>query len=452
MTAQSVLGAGSTYENSLLFQLIEENCVTPWVSALSPAFRQLEGIVEAVTGGRFNNAESEASRENGARLLKIPYLPDNTVTATINTRTVVSSTILRLTFNQSGYNGFINYQSVKGSNGTWGQVKDHGPGFVVLELLYSITGDTTFQTADFAATTDISARQDVSPGVTGGRENIEETPLLTYNVIQQQRYSYTITRENISRRTAIKASDGTYYWEHQGFSLAMQRNKNVMNMGMWDSPMLNVQDRWMSGGIEWQIKNQGNGTLPPYQGQFTPEVLLQVAGAAKAKGLTTQEFLVPIGFNALSTFQNSNWDNQLKFSGTSNTIGGVDVKGMNAKVFTALDIDFKMVSWPMLNSRRINPSGDSVLQPGQLKSSYTAVFLNTEEVDTVNYGKQPFISKYSYGADPYNMQKLDGITDILGRKSKSPTNDINAASVQLEVNNMYQLNNPDNHFILEIAS
>lgn len=446
--ANSVLGAGSTYENSLLFQLIEANCVTPYMASLSPDFQQLEGIVEMLTGGSYNNAETE----NGARLLKVPYLPDNTISATISLRTVVSPTVLKLTFNQAGYDGFINYAGVKGSNSTWGQVKDHGPGFVVLELLFSITGDVTFQAGDFAGGTDLSQRQDVSPGVTGGRENVNQTPLLWYNVIQQQRYSYEMTRENVTRRTAIQASDGTYYWQHQGFDLSMTMNKNRINMGMWDSPMVNVQDRWMSGGIEWQIKNQGGGVLPPYQGDYTYQNMVQVAKAAKAKGLATTEYLVVLGYNALAGFQVDAWNNSnVKYAGTSNTIGGSEVKGMNAEVFKCLDIDFKLVSWPMLNSARVNPDGVS-LYTGQLKSSYTAVYMDTSQVRTVNYGLQPFISKYSYGPDAYNMAKLDGITDILGRKSKNPVNDKNAASVQLEVNNMYQLNNPNNHFIQEIAA
>jgi len=84
--------------------------------------------------------------------------------------------------------------------------------------------------------------------------------------------------------------------------------------------------------------------LPPYQGDFTPDTLLSVAKAAKAKGLATTEYLCPIGYNALAGFQTYLFNNQIKYAGTTNTVGGVEVKGMNAMVFKALDIDFLLTS------------------------------------------------------------------------------------------------------------
>lgn len=445
MNAQSVLGAGSTYENSYAFQLIEQNVVTPYVVGTNVDFQKFENIVEAVNKGRIITAQTD----NGSRLMKLPYLPPNIVSATVKTRTSISGTVLRLDFNESLYDGFVNYQMVMASNKTRGQVKDHGAGFVVLELLYSITGDTTFQSADFIAGSAFAGRQDVSPGVTEGRENTTQTPLLNYNVIGQQRYSFEVTRENYSRRTAVVVN-GQPYWQHAGYDLWMRDKKSIMNVGTWDSPMVNVQDKWVSGGIEWQIENQG-GEVLGYQGDLY-DLMLTVAKTAKAKGLDVEEYFVPVGYEAFANFQTSIANNtNLKYAGTSNTFGGSEVKGINAKVFSCLDIDFKLSSWPLFNNSQINPTGVSTLT-GKSKSAYNAVFIDTRDVYTVGYGKQPFASNYKYGADAHNMSIVEGITDLMGKSVKKGTNTTNSASVQLEVNLMTQLNDPTRHFIGKISS
>lgn len=444
-TPQSVLGSGSTYENSLAFQLIEENCVTPFVVGTQVDFQKFENIVEVVSKGKTNMAVTE----NGSRKLKLPYLPPNIIAATCATRTSISGTVLKLTFTETNYDGFINYRSVKASNGTLGLVKDHGQGYVVLELLYSQSGDATFQSADFAAGTEFAERQDVSPGVTESRENTTETPLLNYNVIQQQRYSFEVTRENVSRRTAVMV-DGQPYWQHAGFDLWMRNAKSIMNVGYWDAPMVDRQDQWVSGGVEWQIANQG-GEVMGYQGDMY-SALINIAKLAKAKGLDVEEYLVPIGYTAFTSFQESVSNNtNVKYAGTSNTFGGNDVKGINAKVFNCLDIDFKLVSWPLFNSSQMNPSGVSSIT-GASKASSNAVFIDTREVYTIGYGKQGFISKYSYGPDSYNMAIIEGMTDLMGRKASSAKNSRNACTVELEVNQMYQLNDPTRHFLLKIIS
>ena len=175
--SEFILGAGATFENSLLFQLIETNNVRPWVVSRYSEFQELTNIIEAVTGG------TPVKTQSGARNMKLPYLPQLAAYGVIKTggRTSISSTILKLEWTDSAYDGFINDRLVESSNGTFALVKDHGKGFVVVELVYSASGSTTFQAGDFAAGTQASDVQDVSAGVTGSKQTVLYVPLEEYN-------------------------------------------------------------------------------------------------------------------------------------------------------------------------------------------------------------------------------------------------------------------------------
>ena len=50
------------------------------------------------------------------------------------------------------------------------------------------------------------------------------------------------------------------------------------------------------------------------------------------------------------------------------------------------------------------------------------------------------------------MQKIEGMTDIMGKKSKNPVNAINAANIEIEVNEYWQLNDASRHLLLEIEA
>ena len=442
--SEFILGAGATFENSLLFQLIETNNVRPWVVSRYSEFQELTNIIEAVTGG------TPVKTQSGARNMKLPYLPQLAAYGVIKTggRTSLSSTILKLEWTDSAYDGFINDRLVESSNGTFALVKDHGKGFVVVELVYSASGSTTFQAGDFAAGTQASDVQDVSAGVTGSKQTVLYVPLEEYNTIGQQRYSLQLTREDVSRRTVVEIN-GQPYWQHASQALWMKESKNAMNKGIWKSPRINESNKWVSGGVKWQIENQG-GTRETYNGDFTEQVLIDVAKNAREKGLNTEEYLVPCGYNVLAGMNKFVGSKYIQYAGTENTIGGKTIEGINVDTFKCLGIKFKLMPWSMLNNRAVNPEGNSALT-GELKSSYTAVFLDTSPVDTVAYGTQPFVSTYYYGQDAQYMAIVEGMTDILGRKAKNPTNTVNACSIELEVNELQQLNDPSRHLLLEIS-
>lgn len=442
--SEFILGSGATFENSLLFQLIETNNVRDWVVSRYSDFQELTDIIDVVTDGKTVPVQS------GARDLKMPYLPQLAAYAVIKTggRTVTSSTVLKLEWQDSEYDGFINDRMIESSNGTFGLVKDHGAGFVFVSLLYSASGDTTFQSADFAAGTQATEIQDVSKGVTGSKETKLYVPLEEYNTIGQQRYTLELTRENVSRRTVVEVN-GQPYWQHAAMPLFMKETKNSISKGNWKNPRVSTKDKWVSGGIKWQIENQG-GQRETYDGVFDEDVLINNAKNARERGLNVEEYLVPCGYNVLAGMNKFIGSKYIQYAGTENTIGGKEVEGISVDVFKVLGIKYKLMPWSMLNNRALNPEGNSLIT-GELKSSYTAVFLDTSPVDTVSYGTQPFVSTYFYGPDAYYMQTIEGMTDIMGKKARNPNNAINACSVEIEINELQQLNDPSRHTVLEIS-
>ncbi len=442
--SEFILGAGATYENSLLFQLIETNNVRPWVVSRYSDFQELTNIIDAVNDGKVTPTQS------GARDIKLPYLPQLAVSASIKTggRTSVASDVLKLEWQDTTYDAFINDRLVEASNGTFGQVIDHGAGFVVVRLIKSATDAAAFVAADFAAGTQVSDVQDISKGVTGSKQSVKYVPLEEYNTIGQQRYTLELSREDVSRKTVVEIN-GQQYWQHSAMPLFMKETKNSLNKGIWRSPRISEQDKWVSGGIKWQIENQG-GSRETYNGVFDEDLLIRVAKNAREKGLGTEEYLVPCGYNAYAGMNKFIGSKYIQYAGTENTIGGKKVEGIDVDTFKVLGIKFKLMPWSMLNNRAVNPEGNSLLT-GELKSSYSAVFLDTSPVDTVSYGNQPFASTYFYGQDAYYMQTVEGMTDIMGKKSARPTNTVNACSVEIEINELTQLNDPSRHLLMEIS-
>lgn len=441
--SEFILGSGAAYEDSLLFHLIETNSVRPYVVTRQQAFQKVMNVFETLNGFKSTQVRADA------RQFKMPYIPQQTVYNVIKTggRTAIGS-LLRLEWADSSYDGFINNAMVKGSNGTYGIVVAHAPGYIDVKLHYSASGNTTFQSADFAAGTQVTSIQDVSAGVTDSRESIKYVPLEEYNVIGQQRYTLGLTREDLSRKTVVEVN-GKPYWQHAAMSMFMKNTKNSIAMGIWDSPYVNKQDQWSSGGIKWQIENQG-GQRETYDGTLTEDVLFNIASNARERGTGTTEYFVPCGANLLAGFQKSVGSKYIQYAGQENTIGGQEIKGLNVDTFKCLDISFKFLNWDVLNNPALNPDGTSELT-GKLKASYTGVFLDTSPVQTEGYGEQPFITPYSYGPQSYGMTTIEGTCDMMGNYKKTGSNGINGAKVELEINELYQLNDPSKHVILEIA-
>lgn len=444
--SQSILGAGYTYDNNILYQAIETNSVRNYVVSRQVKFSKMLNIFDKLNG------YNATSTRTDAREFKQPYLGDTSPYGVIKTggRTQVTTSLLKLYLTDESYDDFITDHILESSTGVMGLIVAHEPGMVTVKFYYAPTGATAFVAADFAAGTQVTEGTDVSKGVTDAKESRKYVPNYDTNVVGQQTYTYEVTREDMSRKTVVTTGSGDEYWQHAGWDLFMQRDVvDKKAWGVWKGPRVTTTDQWNSGGIKWQIENQG-GMQDTYNGTLTEQKLLQLAEMVHERGTGTTEFYVPCGSRLLSGFQYTAGNKYIQYAGTQNTIGGTEVKGINVETFKVLGIDFKFDVWAMLNNPRLNPEGQSAIT-GQLKSSYTGIFLDTSMIPTIGHGLKPFITPYYYGPEATGATIIEGTTDLMGNYLKKGNNAKNACLVQIQSNELYQLNDPTRHILLNIS-
>lgn len=439
-----ILGPGYSEKNYLVNELLATQNVRKWVVSRQSKYQVLNNLVELA------GSSIPVSMQADNRQLRLPYLPPQIVGAQIKTggRATPTTTTLTLQFTDSNYMGFINDSLVRASNGTCGKIIANQPGQITIQLIYSASSSATFQTADFAAGTGLSMTTDIAAGVSDFKQTRNYVPLQQYNVVGKQRYTYAVTREDLGLVTAIEYK-GQKYWQYANYDLFQQNVKNSREIGMYYNPYVNTTDNWIAGGIEWQIVNQG-GMLDSYNGTLSETKLNDIIQNVVNRGNGTTEFVVLCGSAFMRGFQENVAKTYLVYAGETNLIGGRTIEGINATVYMAQGVKLKFVSWPMLNSLEANSLALSTIT-GQLKSSYTALFLDTSPVSTSN-GMQPFISRYHYGQDGYLTATYEGMINLMGQKASNPVLTTDTAQMDLIFDELIQLNDPSRHALLRIAA
>lgn len=439
------LGSGFSEKNFLLNELYNTQNVRNYVVSRSPDQQILSTLIE-LSGGSIG-----VGQQFGQRLIRLPFLPPGLKGAVIKTngRTLqAGNTQLVLQFTDSTYKGFINDMSVSSTNGTYGKILSWQPGQITISLLYSATGNTTFQAADFAAGTGVSARTDVSGANSKTKQYNPRVPLQQSNVIGKQRYTYIAERENLGIQTAIEWK-GQQYWAYSGLDLSIQDYKNQRELGLLYNPMVNVEDNWMAGGLRWQVANQGSG-ISTYTGTVDLGLFTRLIEEKQAQGYSPKSYVVLCGSSFLASFQTNVAPDFLKTAGRNNVIGGQEVKAINALTWSTLNCDFKFISYPLLNSAEANMLAASSF--GKLKSSYTAIFLDDSKVQTSN-GLRPWVDRYYFGHDGgENVSVQEGTIDLMGRKSKNRTMDSETAQMDSIFDECIQWNDPQRHIWLDVQS
>lgn len=446
MTVSSTfLGNGFSEKNFLLNELYNTQNVRNYVVSRSPDQQVLSTLID-LSGGSM-----PMGSQFGQRLIRMPYLPPGLIGAIIKTagRTLqAGNTQLVLQFTDTTYKGFINDLTVQSTNGTFGKVLSWAPGQITIGLIYSVTGNATFQAADFAAGTGVSARTDVSGANSKTKQYNQRNPLQQSNVIGKQRYTYIAERENLGIQTAIEWK-GQEYWAYSGLDLSIQDYKNQRELGLLYNPFVNVEDNWMSGGFQWQMANQGSG-LSTYGGTVTLDLFTQLIEEKQAQGYSPKEYVVLYGSSFMASFQTNVVPNFVQTAGKNNVIGGAEVKAINAMEWSTLGCNFKFISYPLLNAAEANMLQLSTF--GKLKSSYSAIFLDTSKVQTSN-GMRPWVDRYYFGHDGGdNVSIQEGTIDLMGRKSRNRTMDSETAQMDSIFDECVQLNDPQRHIWLNVAS
>jgi hypothetical protein len=445
--AEPILGPGYSEKNYLVAELMATQNIRKWVVTRQSAYQSLTNIIE-LAGGSVRTPEQADNRN-----LRLPYIPSLLVGAQIKTsgRTSISTTVLRLEFTNATYMGFMQDRIVISSNRTMAKVLDATtPGQITIQLLKQASGNATFQSADFAEGTGVTETSDVSAGVSNSKQTRKYVPLQQENVVGKQRYTYSVTRENLGLVTEIEYK-GQPYWQYANFELWNQDVKNSREIGLYNNLYNNETDNWVSGGLRWQILNQG-GDVIPYDGSLTENKVLDVIQGMINAGNNPKEIVVLCGSEAFRQWQYNIGRTYLVTAGVNNTIGGKEVKGINVTHYSALGVELKFVRWDMMNSAEANMFATSQIT-GKLKSMYTMLFMDTSQVPTSN-GIQPFISRYYYGQDGYIEQEYKGLIDLYGRKVPKGQSQLTTDTAQMDVmfDELVQLNDPSRHRILEISA
>ena len=437
------LGSGYSEKNFLLSELYNTQNVRNYVVSRSPDQQVLSTLIE-LSGGSIGVGEQFAQR-----LIRMPYLPPSLVGAVIAVRTLqAGNTQLVLNLTDSNYKGFINDMLVRSTNGTQAKVLSWNPGTITIGLLYSATASATFQAADFAANTGISATTDVSGSNSKSKQSNRIEPLQQSNVIGKQRFTYTAKRESLGIQTAIQWKNQDF-WAYSGMDLYIQQYKNSRELGLLYNPFINVEDNWVSGGIRWQIANQGSG-IDTYSGTVDLGLFTRLIENKQSQGYSPKKYYVLYGSSFMASFQTNVVPAFVQTAGDHNVIGGAKVKGINGQVWETMGCEFEFISYPLLNSAAAN--GYAISTFGKLKSSYTAIFLDSSKVQTSN-GMRPWIDRHYFGHDGgENVSIQEGTIDLMGRKSKNRTMDSETAQMDAIFDECIQLNDPQRHIWLEVQS
>jgi hypothetical protein len=139
----------------------------------------------------------------------------------------------------------------------------------------------------------------------------------------------------------------------------------------------------------------------------------------------------------------------LTYAGTTNTIGGVTVKGINAKMYAYNDKTLKLISNPLFNNNQAYPGVSSIL-PGVLLKSHSAFFFDTSRVQT-QQGTVPFLRKYYFGVSDMFLSKINGLVDLENKVASFPSNSSLSAKQEVVYSCTTQLMNPAAHGWMYLA-
>jgi len=343
--------------------------------------------------------------------------------------------------------------AVEASTGVYGLVVGKANGQVTLQFMYSpVSGVTAFVAADFAANTVATDRGDVSNTQnSGSKERVIVKPFQTYNVIGLYRDTAELTMDEMNTLTFISNVNGTPYYALTQTMDMLERAAMIQEVRTISAPRYENanSNQYIGGGFEWQISNQGGTVMPIYEEVNATLVQSMIDQMIANNGTVGDEILVVAGSSWIGAFQRNVATPLLTYTGTSNTIGGVAVKGINAKTYAYNDKTLKIISNPLFNNNQAYPGVSSIL-PGVLLKSHSAFFFDTSRVQT-QQGTVPFLRKYYFGVSDMFLSKINGLVDLENKVASFPSNSSLSAKQEVVYSCTTQLMNPAAHGWMYLA-
>ncbi len=423
---------GQSINQSITQALLAKNMVEKFVIERFPQYHVVNKLVAQLGQGSKEVA--------GRRKVEIPRLGNTYPAASIATR-AVSGGVLSLTWQDPTATPFRVEDVVVSETGVGAICIEVSAGIAKFVFQYSPDDTQTgFAAADFAALEEVSSRGSmpaVSAGKVGTSRRVTE-PSLDYNYIPLFQETGSYNYEEASEKTYLQ--DG--YWIESVVYQALQNISETFSVQIYDSVRSNRNDRYTHDGFEQQI-NRGSGVVKNFSGELNETYLQTMIDDLKANGGGGNEFAVIGGYNYIGEFQRNVGRGYITYAGTTNTLGGQTVEGINIKEYAYNGTTIKFIEDPMF----ANPNmfiNASASKPSASKQSRKAFWFNTAPVTLANgKGTAPFLKSYQYG--PMDMM----IADFPGYMGKDGNINVGAAkqrslefNTDILYNKYHQLMNP----------
>ncbi len=421
----------SIYElNSITYRQVEE-----LVAIVNPRFRRSKLSKLSAQLGK------PVQKKSGQRLIEMYRQGYDYPMASIASRTASGNDLI-LTFTDTSFNSIVVDNMVKASNGTLGIVKSVGLGTMTISWLQtpSNTSATGFASGDFAVggfTVDMG-----NVGNVLDRQSplaIDPQPTRFTNVIGQIDGSVTLSFEDLNTKTWLPFN-GMQYYSLSKLDYAMQQFLRAYDYRMLsDVAAVNDAQKPVSGSILWQIKTQGGIDRP-----FTSLTETEFLGAADEfranGGYDGEKIVIVCGSGYLAELQKNVFKQFITTAGTTNTIGGASVKGINVKEYAYGGYEYQIIVDDFLDQPSWTPT-TIYNQPS--KRSYSAIWMSTSPVPSINGGMLPFISEHYFGntADMV-VQKVFGMIDDKGNYVNVGSNGKKNVTWNMTLDKVTQLANP----------
>jgi len=415
MPGQNPYAATPSAANQLIPKLLEYRQVSPYVIYQQQGFTmsKLMNILATPTNERAGNRVIEQ------------YTIGNTLpTATIASRVAVGG-LLTIGWSNPQYDGFIVNETMKSATDKVGKVVSHTAGSVTIQPL-----DGAFDANDFAVGAVVNTLGNMSGPGSYGPESKYYMPDERFNYVGTTRANVTLTRDDLSARTWVEV-DGQPYWNYAQMDIAIRDFNRINDMRIWNGERINAGgEGYMTGGLKWQMKNQG-ATLDPRTGQLTENGIGDLFEKMLNNGNSTAtEFVGVVGSSWLKQFQRNVARDYIVTAGTTNTVGGKEVVGLNAMVYACQGIEFKLIAMPSWNNRAAYGT-PSLEVPGTTIEANNAWFIDPTDVMT-SQGKKPFLQKFYYSPNmDMGVVEIDGMIDQNGTWVKKAANSRDAFSIEL---------------------
>jgi hypothetical protein len=305
---------------------------------------------------------------------------------------------------------------------------------------------SAFTSADFAVGEIVGFNGHHTP--LDGGDSIQRRvymPTSTYNIIQQLRVTAEIQANEAWRETFLYNSQGRPYYFTDTQQNKLGELMTTVCKNLYTGERIEDTQSPQSGGVLWQLKNQGGTYRAFYSTSGFETELENLSLDINQQGvIPSGTFYGLAGYGYRAIFGKA-FKEYVVTAGVNNVVGDKDVTGLDITTYaTPGGYKYKMEKENFRDSKALfGEEGYSTIN-NSLKSSNTCVFFDPGQVRT-NGGTAPAVMNYYYGSAGLITGETPGLTNMQGVESKRGTNGRLASKEDYHLSGMYQLMQPARH-------